>query len=216
LPSTQKIQELIQGISMFRFSGIFNPWSECSESERDPEGHLARRERLTKHLDCPNPKILLIGEAAGYQGCRFSGIPFTSERLLLEGQIPRMPALNERITSRPRPWSEPSATIVWKALHELKIAEHTVLFNAVPWHPEGKKGPLSNRTPNSAEKAAGQPHLIFFLTLFPQIPVAALGAIASASLGRMGITHTQLRHPAYGGATKFREGLSRLVKAGSA
>ena len=37
------------------------------------------------------PGYLLIGEASGYQGCRISGIPFTSERLIMEGVVPRLP-----------------------------------------------------------------------------------------------------------------------------
>ena len=123
-----------------------------------------------------------------------------------------MPELIERITSRPRPWSEPSATIVWKTLYELKLAEHTVLFNAVPWHPEGRKGPLSNRTPTSIEQAEGHLYLKLFLALFPDTPLAALGATASAALEALGMSHARLRHPAYGGATKFRDGLHRLMK----
>ena len=30
-----------------------------------------------------NPKIMLLGEAPGYRGCRLTGVPFTSEHLLL-------------------------------------------------------------------------------------------------------------------------------------
>jgi len=216
LPSAEVIQDFIQALSAHRAPRLFNPWSEYSESERKDGGPLGRRKRFAAHLACPSPRILLIGEAAGYQGCRFSGIPFTSERLLLAGEIPRVSGLKTRITDRPRPWSEPSATIVWKGLHELKLARHVVLFNAVPWHPEGEKGPLSNRTPNLAEKAAGRPFLRHFLRLFPGVPRAALGATASASLEAMGVAHTKLRHPAYGGAKVFREGLHRLAGSLSA
>ncbi|MFQ5598311.1 MAG: uracil-DNA glycosylase [Nitrospiria bacterium] len=191
---------------------MFNPWAQRCDSETDPKGHIMRRERFLAHLSGPYPRILLIGEAAGYQGCRFSGIPFTSERLLLEGKIPRIPRLEKRITRRLRPWSEPSATIVWNTLYELNLAEYAVLFNAVPWHPAGKKGAFSNRAPTSDEKAASIRYLKRFLNLYPGISIAALGVTAHAALDTLGRAHHRLRHPAYGGATAFRDGLRRMVK----
>ena len=207
------ITKFINAISKPNLPGMHNPWSQICETETDQKkGHTARRKRLQHHLECPDPRILLIGEAPGYQGCRYSGIAFTSERLLLEGSIPRMPdMLGIRITSRSKPWSEPSATIVWKALYEQDLAEHAVLFNAVPWHPEGSKGPLSNRTPNTVEKEKGVEFLLMFLKLFKGVPVAALGNTASDNLNILGIKHTKLRHPANGGATLFREGLTKFV-----
>ncbi len=213
MPTDKEIDQFIRAIAQPHPSGMFNPWSQQSPSELKPIAYLARRKRLHHHLNCPNPRIILIGEAAGYQGCRFSGIPFTSERLLLEGQIPRMPDLKgKRLTSRTRPWSEPSATIVWGTLHALGLENEALLFNAVPWHPEGKKGALSNRTPTLSEKREGAPYLKQFMSLFPGIPVAALGNTASSTLTALDIPHRQIRHPAYGGATQFRKGLSDLVQ----
>ena len=210
--SQADIKKFIHAISLPKHARMFNPWSEQSDSDLDLNAHRLRQERLFRHLSAPNPKLVLIGEAAGYQGCRFSGIPFTSERLILEGKIPRIDQVwAKRISSRTRPWSEPSATIVWKILGELGLTESTVLFNAVPWHPEGKRGPLSNRSPTSKEKGEGSHYLNHFLSLFPNIPVAALGNIASGTLTELNIAHTKVRHPAYGGATKFRDGLRSLM-----
>ena len=118
----------------------------------------------------------------------------------------------KRITTRNKPWSEPSATIVWGALHEHGLADHAILFNAVPWHPEGPSGVLSNRTPTSKEKDIGAPYLRMFLDLFKGVPVVALGNTASDNLNNIGVLHTKLRHPANGGATLFREGLATFVK----
>lgn len=211
-PSHAEIKKFIHAISLPKHAGMFNPWSERSDSDLDFNAHNLRQERLFRHLSAPNPQLVLIGEAAGYQGCRFSGIPFTSERLICEGKIPRINTCNgARISSRTRPWSEPSATIVWRILDALGLTESTVLSNAVPWHPEGKRGPLSNRTPTSKEKGEGLHYLKHFLSLFPNIPIAALGNIASGTLTELSIAHTKVRHPAYGGATKFSEGLRQLM-----
>jgi len=213
MASRLEIKALIASLSRFQLPGLFNPWSQVSDLDLKVDADVLRRERLFQNWSAPNPRLVLIGEAAGYQGCRFSGIPFTSERLILAGEIPRLSgALAERISSRERPWSEPSATIVWKTLEELGIAESTVLFNAVPWHPEGVRGPLSNRTPKAREKREGVPYLKRFFGLFPDLPVAALGNIASKSLSELDIAHQKVRHPAYGGAAKFREGLEDLMR----
>lgn len=212
-PNTEKkINEFIASVSACGHINMHNPWLDRCATELHPDGPESRKARLKQHLSTPNPKLLIIGEAPGYQGCRYTGLAFTSERLLMEGAIPRMEGLDrERITSRNRPWSEPSATIVWGALHEHGLAEETVLFNAVPWHPEGAKGPHSNRTPSTSEKREGFKFLGMLLEIYPGIQVAALGNTASDLLTEQGVDHVKLRHPANGGATLFRNGLAKIV-----
>ncbi len=189
---------------------LFNPWNQSCETEIAKDGFIARRERLFNHLNIENPDLILTGEAPGYAGARYTGIPFTSERLLIEGAIPRVDSLNgTRITTRNRPWSEPSATIIWGHLHRLGLAESTVLWNAVPFHPEGKT-PLSNRTPTKSEKDAYMDILIAFLRLYPDTTIGALGNVASESLKRLNVKHTRIRHPANGGATASGEGIRRI------
>jgi len=168
---------------------------------------------LRAHLLCSEPKLLIIGEAPGYEGCRYSGVAFTSERLLLEGEILRVSSLNgKRLTNRKLPWSEPSATIVWKGLKEHGLENSTVLFNSVPWHPMGACA-HSNRTPTPEEQEIGNHYLKMFLSLYGNVTIAALGKVASKNLTTLSVVHAKLRHPANGEATKFRNGLSILTKS---
>jgi uracil-DNA glycosylase len=192
---------------------VFNPWSDRDAStDLARDAAVARQRRLAAHLSAP-VRFVLIGEAAGYQGCKVSGIPFTSERLLLEGAIPRVTAPASRLTSRARPWSEPSATTVWKTLHTLGIAADTVLWNAYPWHPHKPGTPHSNRTPTRSERLAGVEVLQSLLALVPQARVFAVGRNAEASLAELGIACTALRHPSMGGAMEFSRQLQRAVRA---
>ena len=57
-------------------------------------------------------------------------------------------SLGARLSTRARPWSEPSATTVWGTLRELGVAEVTLLWNAFPWHPHKPGNLQSNRTPS--------------------------------------------------------------------
>jgi len=153
-----------------------------------------------------------VGEAPGYQGCRYSGIAFTSERLLGEGAIPRIPALKDRLSTRRLPFSEPSATIVWKTLYRLGIAERTILWNAMQLHPHRPDSLWSNRTPTPDEIALGAPAMRMLAEAFPEARIVAVGKKAEGLLREMGIPITgAVRHPANGGATEFAAGLLALM-----
>ena len=121
-------------------------------------------------------------------------------------------AADDLVTTIHIPLKEPSATIVWEELNKHQVADRIIMFNAVPWHPEGKDGPLSNRAPNAAEKKAGQECQSLFFDLFQDIPVMALGNIASENLNRLSIEHTKIRHPANGGAPLFRAGATIFIQ----
>jgi len=194
--------------------GLFNPWIDSDvTTDIGLDAVPARTRRLSAHL-AGNISYLLIGEAAGYQGCKVSGIPFTSERLILEGQIPRIAVPPGRLSSRTRPWSEPSATTVWKTLHALGIAAQTALWNACPWHPCRPDVPHSNRTPTSAERQAGKPALDALLRLLPEVRIFAVGRNAESSLAELGVSAIPLRHPSMGGAREFSLQLQRAVTKG--
>lgn len=191
--------------------GLFNPWADhCPEDlpGNGPEDKLAR---LAAHLNC-DPLFILCGEAPGYQGCRHSGVAFSSERLMLEGSIPRIAVPVARLTSRHLPWSEPSATIVWKALYRLGIAERTILWNAVQLHPHRPGEIRSNRTPTPAEIALGDPAMRMLASTFPNAKIVAVGRKAEGLLHDMGVvTAGTVRHPANGGAVEFSQGLAKLI-----
>ena len=132
--SNHKLAKLLTDTLPSGRATLFNPWRDpCTDDKlrNDPEAKLAR---LAAHLDC-DPKLILCGEAQSYRGCRHSGIAFTSEHLLLEGTIPRIPAMSHRLTIKKSPYKEGSATTIWKVLYELGIEERTVLWNAIQMHP---------------------------------------------------------------------------------
>lgn len=198
--------------------GVFNPWldSRPDDIENGPEH---RRARLAAHFECV-PKILLIGEAPGYQGCAVSGVPFTSEAQICRGDIPRV--VSKRITTRERPYSEPSATIMWGILRELGVAEHAVMWNAYPWHPHVPDQPATNRTPTEAECRAGRAILIDIaracINANAAVRIVAVGRKAEKSVDAIVPRGSlrSVRHPSMGGANDFREGLRAVLLQQSA
>ena len=192
-------------------SNLFNPWVDPCPGDTGLNSPEARMGRLAQHLAC-EPEFLVVGEASGYLGMRRSAIAFTSERLLLEGASPRVTAPAGRLTDRRLPYSEPSATIVWRTLKHLGIAERTILWNALPMHPFKPGEHESNRTPTDAELMQGAPAMRLLVEAFPAAKIVAVGRKSELLLGQMGIaTSCQVRHPANGGATAFAQGLQRLA-----
>jgi uracil-DNA glycosylase len=196
----------------FAAPNVFNPWSDSDPVDRTNNAAAHRLRRLKQHLAC-RPAFVLVGEAAGYQGCRFSGVAFTSERLLLEDRIPRVLS-TERITHRMRPWSEPSATIVWGCLHDLRIADCTVLWNAFPWQPHRPDESYSNRRPSTDEVEQGARALRAVLDRFVDATVVAVGQVARKALQNVtGGNPRVVRHPAMAGALEFRANLTAIIRS---
>lgn len=177
-----------------------------------PPGNGARRRNLALALETAlerRPDLLLVGEAPGYNGARRTGVPFTSERLALEGRWPlgrleagsamELAGDDERISA------EPTATIVCRELAALGLT--AAGWNAYPLHPHRPGNERSNRPPRASEVALGLPFLARFCALFPGVPVVALGRVAAGALAILGVPHRRLRHPAQGGARQFAAGL---------
>jgi uracil-DNA glycosylase len=174
---------------------VFNPWSDADPNDVDgPAAPLLRLDRLHAYLQLrENADVLLIGEAPGYRGCHFSGIPFTSERLLVGGSIPGLQWQGQRITTFDRPIAEASATTVWGVLHSLGAASRVVLWNAMAWHPHKPGALLSNRTPSREEVAGSADVLKTVISMFPEARVVACGAVAARSLSDLGVRCAELR-----------------------
>jgi hypothetical protein len=224
-------ERFVAELSSYRSAAVFNPWGESDpQHDCDAQGAQIRSRQLQKYLSerLGRAKTLLLAEAIGYQGGHFSGIPMTSERLLLDGLRHKklgpelvFSALRPRRTSRPelraQGFTEPTATIVWGFLVENGIDPRSVvLWNAFPWHPyQPKKGLLSNRTPSDGELSAGHQVLQRLLSIGQFEQIVAVGEKSFAQLQQLQLPATKVRHPANGGAGKFRAQLLELLKGKS-
>jgi hypothetical protein len=187
----------------------FNQYRDVHPELDLPNGAKVRCQNLCQYLEAfADARFVLVGEAAGYAGCRFSGIPFTCEEQLV-GSEPLSWTIGKdlaRSSTRETLWVEHSAKIVWGAFGE---RTDCVLWNAFPWHPFGKTGPLSNRAPGR-DLRDGLEVLRCLLSLFPSARPYAVGRVAQRALESIDIQALYIRHPSHGGKPKFVEGVLAL------
>lgn len=226
--SVESLEKFVRLLKQSPPGAVFNPWWQVdTQNDIGRNAPVIRRNHLGAYLHkrLGKVKLVVIGEALGYRGGHFTGIPMTSERILLgkkenAGIKPEhvFSSFNARRTSKreqyPDGFSEPTATIVWSSLLRLGLKpEEFVLWNAFPWHSfDPRRGLLSNRMPNKPERSAGLSVLKAFLDLFPCEEIIALGNVAASQLKQLNVESHRVRHPASGGARLFRQGIGTLVK----
>lgn len=200
-----RFEPLLAALSVYEGDeATFNPYDSGS-----PYGQ-ARLANLHSFLaQRRSADTLLLMEAPGYRGCRVTGIPVTSRRVmsspLLHGGL-FAPMADEQVEPAFRPYlSEQSATIVWQTLADLNAAP--LLWNAFPFHPHPPQQPAANRTPRAAEVQAGLAYLDQLLSMVSVQRVVAVGNVAARALALLGVDHTPIRHPAQGGKNEFVRGL---------
>ena len=198
---------LLRDLSQATIGTTFNQFRDAGPDDL-PHAAAVRLANLRRYLDERSvADVLAVGEAAGYQGMRWSGIAFTSEFDLLRWGDPY-----HRSSRRPRPWKEPSGTIVHGVLDELGAERRVILWNTVPTHPHLAGKPLSNRRPTRLETAAGLPYTQTLIDIIQPKQLVAVGRVAAAALGPGAI---YVRHPAQSGATAFRLGIRALLAPAS-
>lgn len=221
-------EQFVASLSHYQAEAVFNPWGDVDLlHDCDDRGPEIRKEQLLNYLQerIGMADYLLCAEAIGYQGGHFSGIPMTSERLLLGGLRHKnlhpeivfrniSPRRTSRVELKPLGFTEPTATIVWGFLAEQGVdPRRVILWNAFPWHPyHPDKGLLSNRTPKDAELVEGHKMLKKMLELGQFKQVVAIGEKSALQLRELGIEAEKVRHPANGGAGKFRLQMLDLIK----
>ena len=202
-------------------AGVANPYRDEHPELDRPGAARIRRRNLEAYLEVVGrPRWLLLGEAMGYRGARFSGIAFTSERQLAGPSHVRLAWAEGRArptSMLPALWTEPSGTIVWRALDGLP--DGVLLWNTFPWHPYSPApgrgdARLTNRTPSPGELRAHRGVLSALLDWAQPERIAAVGRVAAGGLAELGIACTPLRHPARGGATLFTDQVRRELASG--
>jgi uracil-DNA glycosylase len=210
---SEPVRKLIDALACFPGSAELTNHYSSNDPRLDlPDGATIRRKNLHNYLQYflnNPPRMIILGEAPGYRGCRFSGMVFTSEFTLLNHSFFRGGAF-ARSSCKSAPWKEASASIVWETLDML--GEPALLWATLPFHPHRVGELLSNRTPTRAEQQAGFEFFLQLRNIFPESKIVAAGRIASNALTHANIPHFPVRHPSHGGKTDFQSGVLAAAK----
>jgi len=187
---------------------LFNPYRDRRDDLDVPGAPAHRRDNLRRYLDCfdgPPPLFLLL-EAPGPWGCRFSGVPVTSESQLADPDFP----IDGTPTSREDvPITEYSASIFWRVLEP--YFPHFFVWNSLPLHPHDRDDPLSIRTPRRSEVREWHDLLRALLGALDPDRTVGVGRKGERALAEVGADPTYVRHPSQGGANKFEAGMETIV-----
>lgn len=205
--------QLNQAIENFLFGDpgsedLFNPYLNENPELDVPEAHLIRRDNLRRYLLERDrvPRLFVLAEAPGPWGCRFTGVPITSEEQLLD---PSFPHAGRQSSARPTPHREYSASIYWRVM--APYAADILTWNTVPFHPFKSGTPTSIRTPRASEVTRFAPLLHDMLAILQPERIAAIGRKAEKALASAGAEATYVRHPSQGGALLFEEGMRTII-----
>ncbi len=187
---------------------LFNQYRDEDPGYDCPGAARQRRENLRNYLaafEVP-PPVFILAEAPGPWGCRFSGIPVTSEAQLVSADIP---VHGQKTSVKSKPHTEYTARIFWR---ELRSAfPKFLVWNAVPLHPHYEGHPMSIRTPRKREVRAFTPLLAGLLQVLQPETVLAMGRTAEGAFEYAGWHSEYVRHPSQGGANIFAESVRRVM-----
>jgi len=186
----------------------FNQYNDNIPDLDLPGAEKIRRINLRKYLEShpKKPKVLLVGEAPGYRGCRFSGVPFTSEAQLCSGKLP---FTGERTNCKNTLWKENTATIFWKVM--TRYHPKFIAWNCFPFHPHSYDNRLTNRHPRKREIHRYSKTLNDMISLLEPKVIIAVGKKAEETLHNLNYDPIYVRHPARGGAIKFKQGITKIL-----
>ena len=185
---------------------LFNLYRQIDPGVDRSRANQIRRENLRRYLESFNlwPEMLVIGEAPGWRGSRFSGVPFTSEAQL-RGSLP---FCGSPSSLGNQPHVEATATVFWGVMRDYH--PRFLAWNSLPFHPHQPGQPLSNRTPTAGEICQGGEALRQLAALLKPNQVIAVGKSAQTALQRLGIAAIAIRHPGHGGAKTFEAGMRAI------
>ena len=163
-----------------------------------------------EYLQLNNPGILMIGEAPGYKGCRLTGIPFTSGKIILESKHKIFKEIKNKVNIPHKIVSENTASIVWNFLEQYKKPV-PIFWNAFPFHPHIKNNPNSNRKPTKKEIEEGKIYLTLIYKFFNPAKLCSIGKTGEKILKDLFPNKEviYIRHPSYGGKKEFIEGMKK-------
>ena len=193
---------------------VFNPYSDhCAVHDR-VDGANVRKRNLVHCLEAAidaRVDTIWIARDLGYRGGRRTGVPLTDEVHLTSASTLMGGIALDRATHGPAV-AERTAAVVWRVL--TRVGAPVVLWNIFPLHPHENDDPLTNRCHSRAERDATWPFLTALIAMAAPRRIVAIGRDAGLALAGIDLPVMTVRHPSYGGQTKFIAGVHAIYGLG--
>lgn len=166
--------------------GLFNQYNQVNLKLDQTDADIIRQRNLVEYITgLVEPiKVVFVGVAPGFRGCRFSGVPFLSEKILLGKKFRHFIGIGDYCqSSKGAKYGENSATKVWTSLSAVFTKDelkHFFFWNIVPYHPAGEVD--INRDPlgNEIEKYCGITYEI--INILKPAVIACFGELPTKKL----------------------------------
>ena len=165
---------------------------------------------LEAMMSVAGKRVLLVGEAPGFKGCKLTGIPFSSGKMIEESDHRLFRSIKKELTISEID-SENTATMVWEYLARKRTIP--LFWNSFPFHPHPENNLHKNRAPNKNEIATGVSYLQNLAEIFQPERIAGIGHAGTrcATLAFPDREIAYIRHPSYGGKSDFVKGMNKLL-----
>jgi uracil-DNA glycosylase len=191
---------------------LFNQYRDDDPDLDLPAAHVIRRENLKTYLGSfsKRPTVLVVGESGGEWASHFSGVPFTSERQLVKGELPfagRQSSRDDpgvRAGKKP-PYAAGSPTVFWRTM--AAYYPRFIGWEWVPCYPHLAGNVLKKRSPTDEEIAALLPAARKAVEIIAPEHIVAVGEKASSALDRIGVEFVTVHHTAHDVRGEFASGM---------
>lgn len=203
-----KVDDFVDLLLEVKGENLFNPYTDkCPHNDLEL-GPVIRTNNLVHYLRATeHAKVLLVGEAPGYLGCRRTGLSFTDERHLKIAH--EKFGYSFQMATFQGKDKEISALHVWEVLKELD--EQPMVWNIVPMHPHKPDNDLSNRTPTGKDFEACKEVIEYLFRRRAFDTIIAIGNKAYDHLTKLGVKNVvKVRHPSHGGSNIFKSQLREI------
>lgn len=155
-------------------------------------------------------RILLVGEAPGYRGCKITGIPFTSGAVFKRFDHPLLNEIGSQLNLSTVE-SENTATIIWDYLSRNSCTP--LFWNSFPFHPHLDGNENANRAPTANEIDIGVGFLNKLVSIYQPEVIAGIGhnGVNSVKKAFPEREVVYIRHPSFGGKADFIKGMDEIL-----
>ena len=203
--------QFVEALKALDLENTFNPYSHrCAIHDLDdaPQRRLQTLRSMLEAATKQDIDSIWLGRDLGYRGGRRTGLALTDDVHIHEhaarwGLSIQRPTKGDVVTER-------TAAVIWSVLSQVEVS--VFLWNVFPLHPHKPGNPFSNRSHNSLESRTGEEFLSQLVLLLKPRRLVAIGSDAARTAQRLGYQRRvfQVRHPSYGGQTRFLAQMCKL------